>query len=363
MKAPFGQRLAKQALLALAVFVGLELALRAAYAIFLPESVLEERSLHWIGELEVIDGKGRGLLAPWERRHQLTRYDDTDLLWRLAPDKRRRFGFGGGNRQDVFTNSEGFYSPEFFPEKREDGLRIVCMGSSFSFLGYPRQLENVLQWLYPEAGFEVINCATPGYTTFQNRALFDKRVSGYTFDLAVLAVGGNDYNSKAARPDSQQRASARLRELRANLKLLELVQYGVDLVRSRGTGDAPGEGAELGARVSPAEFEDNVGYLLRELRARTRGPVVLVVVNPVPDEYVPGLQRALAGTDTVVLEATLEVSDLLGEAGWQEHFQRHPDQLGNKALALTVYRKLTRMPAFREHVGRPPIPADAVWTR
>jgi len=358
-------RRAKRAVLALAgTFLVLEIAIRVVYALAFPEEALEASPARWIGGQFGAGEDMRDDLAPWERLHQLTRYDDAELLWRNAPSARRRFHDERRGRDvDVFTSSAGFNTPEFFWKQREGSFRVLAVGSSFTFCGYPQQLENLLQWSYPDRAFEVLNCAVPGYTSYQYRRLIDERLPDLTFDVALCDVTSNEF-TPAARPDSRQSAATRLSRFLSRSEAFKLVDYVLRRPVWGGASTDPesgGGGAAL--RVPPEEFEANVRHIATTLASRCGEPVVFLVMNHMPADYLAALERVTRETGARTLNVYGSARELLGNDDWREHFLSHPDGIGNRAVAALVYRQLLEMPSFRAQIGDGALSLERIWNR
>lgn len=112
---------------------------------------------------------------------------DPELSYRLNPD-----------RQGI--NSIGIRGPEISLDKPEGIERVVVLGDSVA---------------WPENGFvklvgdklggkaEMINAAIPGYTTHQERILFERELLKYKPDLVILQVCLNDNHRFLHRFDSR----------------------------------------------------------------------------------------------------------------------------------------------------------------
>lgn len=114
---------------------------------------------------------------------------DDRIIYELKPDLNVRF-----QRAQVRTNSLGMRGPEYAIPKPADTYRIALLGDSFAFgWGVEEQesfgsvLERNLNRLgggHPK--FEVLNLAVPGYSTFQEVALFEEK--GLCFDADAILV-------------------------------------------------------------------------------------------------------------------------------------------------------------------------------
>lgn len=115
---------------------------------------------------------------------------DPDLFWRLVPG----FNFPGAEIEGV--NSSGFRGREFPEKKREDSIRLVCMGCSVTFgerISYPQRLQELLNSSVSGKRFEVINAGIPGYSSFQGLRLLKTRILDLKPDLITVLYGWNDH--------------------------------------------------------------------------------------------------------------------------------------------------------------------------
>jgi|GEM_PF-1923791 len=98
------------------------------------------------------------------------------------------------------TNSRGFHSPEFAPQKPEGVFRIIVLGSSAAWAaGAPPYEETFagvaqsqLKSLLPGANVEVINASQAGYNSTQELLLLEFEALDYSPDLVLFFDGYND---------------------------------------------------------------------------------------------------------------------------------------------------------------------------
>ncbi len=106
--------------------------------------------------------------------------------------------FGGGYR--VETDSHGFRSPEPRETKPPNGYRIAFLGGSTTFNSeapsndhtIALQTIKMLAEARPDLQFEVMNAATPGYTTMESLTTLVSRVLALDPDLVIVYHGIND---------------------------------------------------------------------------------------------------------------------------------------------------------------------------
>ncbi|MFO0984677.1 MAG: SGNH/GDSL hydrolase family protein [Planctomycetota bacterium] len=109
------------------------------------------------------------------------------LFWRLKPAADvNRFHLRG-------------YQPD--QTKRERDFRVACVGDSVTYAlnesvesAFGMQLERLLQQLAPAARVETVLAGLPGYTTYQDRVLYQQSLLDYAPDLTILYCGAwNDF--------------------------------------------------------------------------------------------------------------------------------------------------------------------------
>lgn len=202
---------------------------------------------------------------------------------RYAPDRAR---FWKLQPSPPFANEAGLRG--WLPAEGSPGagtLRIACVGDSCTFGAHVRYeesyamvLEAMLRQRLPNRRVETVVAGVPGYSTWQDRAVYEQHVEAMQPDVTVLYCGGwNDYVPAFGESDRQRATQWRL------LRLL------------RGVGGAPTEAEreELwgafragevrdGRRVPPADFLDNMEALLR--MATGHGGRVVLVIPPLDAE-------------------------------------------------------------------------------
>lgn len=103
----------------------------------------------------------------------------------------------------VHTNSFGLRGPEIPLEKPPDVYRIAFLGDSFVFGWGVEQHDSFVQLLEDELNrhasefgrrkFEVLNFGVPGYSTFQEVALFEEEGLKFKPDAAIVYFVENDF--------------------------------------------------------------------------------------------------------------------------------------------------------------------------
>jgi len=197
---------------------------------------------------------------------------DKYLFWKLDPNIK-------GN------NSMGFRDREFTVKKREDTVRIICMGDAITFgwpvrieNTYPKVLENMLSTQFPHYKFEVFNAGVPGYTSYQGLMWFKRTIINCNPDVVIVYYGIND-GSSADIPDKYVRTLPQWLEHMLNfarhselynffLRIYLSFKYPVGIENSYSL-----------ERVSPQEYKNNIREI--DELAKSKGIKAIFVARPV----------------------------------------------------------------------------------
>lgn len=244
---------------------------------------------------------------------------DDELFWRLAPDgayEVNALGLRGWLPQGA---------------KRPRDLRIACVGDSCTFGAAVRYeetwgvlLERSVQAALPGRRVESILAGNPGYSTHQNRLLYERHVLPLAPDVTVLYVGGwNDYVAAVGSSDRErtEHRESRWRSLRV-VQLLSRAEAGDrdEVMEAFSRGEAP-----LGRRVPLPEYEANVRAMIAS--ARQAGSVVLMVSAPLTQASLlrhPIARDYRAATIAIAREAAVPIFD--APARFQELHERAPPE-------------------------------------
>jgi len=98
--------------------------------------------------------------------------------------------------KNISINSHGILGPEFDINPNPNGIRILTMGNSCTFIpserNYSRVLEENLSKLFPKDGIEVICAGIPGYDSFQLLDWYNDFLFKLEPDIAIIYIGWND---------------------------------------------------------------------------------------------------------------------------------------------------------------------------
>ncbi len=129
---------------------------------------------------------------------------DPDLLIELRPDGVLQIDYrssrGAAPRTvEMRVNERGMRGPTRLPKKRPQGLRIACIGDSFTFgwgvdegQSWPDHLQKLLDESGQRPPVEVLNFGVPAYTTAQEVACLQRKALAYDPDVVLLAYFVND---------------------------------------------------------------------------------------------------------------------------------------------------------------------------
>jgi hypothetical protein len=134
--------------------------------------------------------------GPVSLRQIVTPDSDDRLIYTLRPNLDLRFV-----RVNVKTNQCGMRSPERPIEKSPSVFRIALLGDSFAFGWGVEQKDTFAQRLEDNLNrasggrrrFEVLNFGVPGYSTFQEVALFESKALPFQPDAVIVYFVQNDF--------------------------------------------------------------------------------------------------------------------------------------------------------------------------
>lgn len=202
---------------------------------------------------------------------------------RYAPDRTR---FWKLQPSPPFANEAGLRG--WLPSEGVPGaetLRIACVGDSCTFGAHVRYeesygmvLEALLRQRLPNRRVETVIAGVPGYSTWQDRAVYEQHVQAMRPQVTVLYCGGwNDYVPAFGESDRERATQWRLLRLVRGVGAAPTEEEREALWAAFRAGDAP-----HGRRVPPEDFVDNMDALVR--MATDHGGHVVLVVPPLDPE-------------------------------------------------------------------------------
>jgi len=165
------------------------------------------------------------------------------------------------------------------PELRDDGsVRILGLGDSCTFgwnvdvdQAYPAVLERLVNRRPGSARYQVLNAGVPGYTSYQG--LLYLRERGLALDPTIVVIGFG-FNELFRTGDDATRI-ARARLLLPLLRLDDLLLEDSTLYRWLRWQLRTTEIRDLGYRVTPDQYGENLRTMVRLTRAHGARPLLL----------------------------------------------------------------------------------------
>ena len=287
---------------------------------------------------------------------------DAELFWRLRPGTSLEVEnqvYKTRTRPRTWRieiNPEGQRGPA--PPGPEASPLIAALGDSCTFgfrvsegETYPALLQaDLREHGMPRAA--VLNYGVPGYTSFQGRRLLAELLSRRRPDWVLLAFGANDLEldvaSDAAKAERISPLRLRLYTALSHLATARLLQRRPDPRRT--DPDRPA----ATARVSPAEFRENLSAMIQAARGAGSRVILLdlVLIGPVFRDAIAEIARQesvpwLDGRE--ILRAGL--ADLLAGRRFQQEraeidrfWSQEVEQVRLVYYDEAFYRKLARDP-------------------
>lgn len=186
--------------------------------------------------------------------------EDSELIWVIRPYINTVFE---SNR--LFTNSLGFRNSEI---KEKQKNRIIIMGASPSF-GWGVEKEKTYAYLLEEKlkDYEVINASVIGYSSYQGKILFEKKIKDLKPDMLIFAYGVNDpdryrFFRNEDRPDKDLKPTPsyiiKLSNIIRKSKLLRLI---LNIAVEKGLSEYH---INRSKRVNLDDFLENIDYFRNE---------------------------------------------------------------------------------------------------
>ncbi len=228
-------------------------------------------------------------------------------------------------RDSPGVNPQGFRTLPL-PRLEEAGLvRVVFLGDSLAYQGYPEIAATLLSNRGGEPRFEIINMSLAGYSSHQGRVVADTYGDALAADLVVIGYAWNDHWLDSGGPDEKRVVrpvpAVRLpgpagRLTTAIFRRSRIAQAARYLFRTRS------DEADPQLRVPPAGFRENLVYLGDYWRKRRVEVIFLTLPSAhdrlgVPDYLVD--QGLATNKETVIaLHRTYNqiVREVAVEGGW-----------------------------------------------
>jgi len=230
-------------------------------------------------EIPTIIFEGKNAFGGIEVTHTVP---DTELLYRFQP------GDYFSGRQ---INTMGFREREVNPVKKEDSIRVICMGDSVTGQGLPGYSEylNGLLTARPltDQPWEAFNMAVHGYSIQQGLILFRRQVRQLKPDIVTVYFGWNEHWLEAQSDDMMMAVRVspvvgkifdRLREKRTFMALHWLIDSSNRQQRDKN---------DRVLRVPPQRYKKLLKQLVAEIRAAGAVPVLITAAcRPMTDAEV-----------------------------------------------------------------------------
>jgi lysophospholipase L1-like esterase len=124
---------------------------------------------------------------------------DKDLFYRPKPDSTFTMMIPQGDIIKFNINSLGFRGDEFSFQKRNNQIRIICMGDSSTFGfnlnledTYEEKLKKIIYDNKVKPDCEIINAGVIGYSSYQGLLYYKKDIEKMKPDILIFSFGAND---------------------------------------------------------------------------------------------------------------------------------------------------------------------------
>lgn len=219
-----------------------------------PEVYLRSRGFHYES----------GIQFGYPRPYQFSPFvHDQDLFWKFP-------------QSSPGINSYGFRTSEVENPKPPGKFRILFLGNSCTYQGFPGMTELILRDIHP--GVECLNFAIPGYTSYQGKVVIRKYLDEIDPDLVVASYGWNDrwlaYGTIDSEKEMVQPESAwsdALIWIYSRWKLLQFLRKTLEPVMGRS--DPINR-----SRVPVEQFRENLEEIC--LAGQSRGIEVVLATEP-----------------------------------------------------------------------------------
>lgn len=183
---------------------------------------------------------------------------DKDLFWKCSP-------------KDPGINSDGFKEKEFSP-KKPGTYRIIFLGDSCTFQGYPKFVQTFLNANQNNSKpVECLSLAVAGYSSYQGLIAAKKYGSQLDPDAVVVFFGWNDHWKAYGAIDSKKvidttQKPSRIKMLIDDFRLFQLFNRVLKTQRPKPLSDL---------RVPPEDYKSNLTEI-GELFKKKKAPVIFL---------------------------------------------------------------------------------------
>lgn len=232
-------------------------------------------------------------------RTSYERYNARTGRLELVPNLR----YTNSRGQEFWINSKGFVGPEFDDHPGPDVYRIIALGDSCTFatgfwkVGYPSQLQALLNDGRSSRRFEVINAGIEGYNSAFALARIRGELLRYRPHLMIIYIGWNDLMKTDPANASGVDEYPLLAELLDRSYLIKAYKKVLFLnLRPMAFRPSTADGADEAntfAGFVPAAYRSNLKEMIQVLE--THGIETLLVTLPTvvqPGMTAPELQKA-----------------------------------------------------------------------
>lgn len=266
-----------------------------------------------------------------DRRGSIALVLDPHLVYRMRPDQRL---------EGVTINAQGFRGATVAREKPAGTVRVIALGGSVAFgqgasrdeAVWTAHLARVLAAQLPGRTVEVMNAATQGYDSMQERLLLETELLDLRPDLVLVLDGWNDMNASTGVDASKPLVMGTFYEV--DRVLTQSKQWAQNVLRLSAVHRAIERGLDRAARSRALEagerwrvHPDAVGRYRRNLDAMCR------LARSVDAPLVIVAQPELFARAEPVPTAEVEVRTKVDEGGYAAHVRANYPLFRDQARA------------------------------
>jgi|GEM_PF-703222 len=169
------------------------------------------------------------------------------------------------DKNQAGVNAQGFHAAEFSAKQKEN-WRILFLGDSCTFQGYPDLVESILniRALPYKKQVESINLSVPGYSSHQGRKIAELYGDEIEADLVVVFFGWNDHWRAYREPDHQKQIPQK-QQPSLFVKMISKIRMVQALNRLTTKPPSP----LLTNRVPPEHYKENLTAIARKFKKQS----------------------------------------------------------------------------------------------